>query len=88
VQKAIDKEITQAEAAHVIGRSLRQVQRIVHRVKQEGDLGICHRARGKGPNNRIRNKIKTRFLISEEEPIYELDPTHASEKLLETIVSI
>ena len=58
VRQAIEKRITQAEAAQVIGLDLRQVQRIVQRVRQEGDQGVCHRARGKEPNNRIPDKVK------------------------------
>ena len=83
VQKAIEKRITQAEAARIIGLDLRQVQRIIHRVRQEGDEGICHRARGKEPNNRIPNKVKEKVIELCRETFYELGPTHAQEKLLE-----
>jgi transposase len=83
VQKAIEKQITQAIAAGMIGLSLRQVQRIVARVRQEGDLGISHRARGKEPNNRILPKAKEKVLALCRGIYHELGPTHASEKLLE-----
>jgi len=83
VQQAIEKRITQAKAAQVIGLSLRQVQRAVRRVKQEGDEGICHRARGKDPNNRIPEEVKDAVLKLCRGTYYELGPTHASEKLLE-----
>jgi transposase len=83
VRQAIEKRITQAEAARMIGLSLRQVQRAVRRVKREGDQGICHRARGKEPNNRIPEKVKDKVLKLCRGVYYELGPTHASEKLLE-----
>jgi transposase len=83
VRQAIEKHITQAEAARIIGLDLRQVQRIVRRVRQEGDQGICHRARGKEPNNRIPDKVKDKVLTLCRGTYYELGPTHASEKLLE-----
>jgi len=84
VRQAIEKRITQTEAARVIGLSLRQVQRVVRRVKREGDHGICHCARGKEPNNRIPEKIKDKVLKLCRGIYYELGPTHASEKLLDT----
>ena len=62
VRQSIEKKITQAEAAQMIGLSLRQAQRIVARFRQEGDLGISHRARGKEPNNRILPKVKDKVL--------------------------
>ena len=83
VRQAMEKRITQAKAARVIGLSLRQAQRIVARIRQEGDQGICHRARGKEPNNRIPQKIKDKVLKLCRGIYYELGPTHASEKLLE-----
>ena len=83
VRQAIEKRITQVEAAQMIGLSLRQSQRIVARVRQEGDLGISHRARGKGPNNRILPKVKDKVLDLCRGIYHELGPTHASEKLRE-----
>jgi transposase len=84
VRQAIEKRITQAEAAQLIGLTLRQVQRIVRRIRQEGDQGICHLARGKEPNNSIPDKLKEKVLKLCRGRYYELGPTHASEKLLET----
>ncbi len=83
VRQAMEKRITQAEAAQVIGLDLRQVQRIVRRVRQDGDHGICHRARGKKPNNLIPDKVKDKVIELCRGRYYEFGPTHASEKLLE-----
>ena len=47
INQAIDKEITQKDAARVIGVSYRQTKRLVTRVKEEGNAGIIHRLRGK-----------------------------------------
>lgn len=83
VQKAIEKHITQADAARLMGVNLRQVQRIIRRIRQEGDQGICHRARGKGPNNRISDAVKKRVIELCQGTYHKLGPTHAQEKLLE-----
>jgi hypothetical protein len=83
VRKAIEKRITQAEAARLIGVDLRQAQRIIRRIRQEGDQGICHRARGKEPNNRIQDNVKEKVIKLCQGIYYEFGPTHAQEKLLE-----
>jgi hypothetical protein len=44
--KAIGKAIAQAEAAGIIGVCVRQAQRIVKAVKEEGGQGIIHKGRG------------------------------------------
>ncbi len=42
---------TQAEAARLLGKSTRQVRRLVARFQAEGDAGLIHRLRGQ-PSNR------------------------------------
>jgi len=83
VQKAIEKIITQAEAAQMGGLSLRQLQRIIRRVRTEGGAGVCHRARGRKPNNRISEAVKHKAIELCREHYQEFGPTLASEKLLE-----
>ena len=46
IRKAIDKVITQREASDIIGVTLRQAQRIVLRVRRDGDSGIINKSRG------------------------------------------
>jgi DNA-binding transcriptional regulator LsrR (DeoR family) len=43
IHQAIDKGLTQVEAAGILGLSDRQVRRIIKRVIEEGDRGIVHR---------------------------------------------
>ncbi len=77
IRKAMEKRITQAEAARLMGLDIRQAQRIVQRIRQEGDQGICHRARGKEPNNRIPDNVKDKVIELCQGTYYELGPTHA-----------
>jgi DNA-binding GntR family transcriptional regulator len=62
VRKAIEKSITQAEAADMAGLCLRQLQRIIRRVRREGDAGVCHCARGRTPNNQITETVKDKVI--------------------------
>jgi transposase len=83
VRKAIEKRITQAEAAEMTGLCLRQLQRIIRRVRTEGDPGVCHHARGRKPNNQIPEAVKHKAIELCRERYQEFGPTLASEKLLE-----
>lgn len=83
VRKALDKSITQAEAANIIGRCLRQVRRIVKRVRREGDSGVIHKSRGKPSNRALPGRIKHRALKLYKEKYDDFGPTLASEKLFE-----
>lgn len=83
IRKAIDKEITQDEAAGIIGVSLRQVQRIVRIVKLEGNKGVIHKSRGRFSNRAFSDKVKEKILKLCRKRYYEFGPTLASEKLFE-----
>ena len=83
IRKTLDKSITQVEAASIIGLCLRQIQRIVKRVKTEGDKGIINKARGQLSNRALPYKIKDRALRLYKEKYHDFGPTLGSEKLFE-----
>jgi transposase len=83
IRKAIDKVITQQEAAEIIGVGLRQAQRITKRIRLEGDKGIAHRSRGIPSNRSISDKIKDKALKLFKDKYPDFGPTLASEKLFE-----
>lgn len=83
IHKAVDKRVTQAEAAGILGLSDRQIRRIISRVSKDGDKGVIHRSRGQPSHNAKDIKIKKRA-INLCRTIYEgFGPTLASEKLFE-----
>ncbi len=83
IRKALDKSITQVEAANIIGVSLRQVQRIARAVRAEGNKGIINKARGQLSNRALPNKIKDKALKLYKEKYHDFGPTLGSEKLFE-----
>ncbi|MDP2994314.1 MAG: ISNCY family transposase [Anaerolineales bacterium] len=83
IHQAIDKRLTQVEAASILSLSNRQVRRIVKRVLEEGDSGIVHRSRGKPSHNMIPDKIRARVMDLYEERYQGFGPTLATEKLFE-----
>lgn len=62
MREAIDRHRTQKAAASMIGLSERQVRRLVRAVREEGDGGIVHKARGRPSNRRTREKVKDKAL--------------------------
>lgn len=83
IHEAIEKHITQGTAASLIGVTERQIRRIIKAVREEGDKGIIHKARGKTSPRRIPEKIKNRTLELYKKKYHDFGPTLASEKLLE-----
>lgn len=83
IRKALDKSITQVQAASIIGICLRQAQRIIRTVRAIGDQGIINRSRGRISNRALPDKIKTRALKLYKERYSGFGPTLATEKLFE-----
>ncbi len=83
IHQALDKKITQAEAAGLIGLGDRQIRRLIRRIREEGDEGICHRSRGKASNHRIPKKVKERALKLFKQEYADFNLAHATEKLFE-----
>jgi transposase len=81
VRKAIEKSITQNEAAEILDVSDRQIRRIAMRIQLEGDAGVIHKLRGKSSNRALPGKNRVLRLFKAKYP--DFGPTLASEKLLE-----
>ena len=83
IHQALNKKISQTEAASVIDLSDRQIRRMIKRIREEGDEGICHRSRGTTSNHRIPKKIKGKTLKLFREQYKDFNLVHATEKLSE-----
>ena len=83
VHRSMDGQITQKTAASMAGLSERQVRRIVKTVKEEGDIGIVHRGRGRPSNRRVPDKVKKKVVSLYKKKYLGFGPTLASEKLQE-----
>jgi hypothetical protein len=62
IHQALEKKISQQEAAELARLSTRQMRRLMRRVQQEGDRGILHRQRGRRSNRRIAEPIRQKVL--------------------------
>jgi transposase len=81
VHKIVEGSLTQAEAAGMISLSIRQVRRIVKRIKTEGDKGVQHRSRGRESNRRTPKELVERVLQLYREKYQGFGPTLTAEKL-------
>lgn len=81
IRKVLEGTMAQAEAAHLISLSGRQIRRIVKRLREEGDEGICHKSRGR-PSNRTLS-LKERIIDLYKATYHDFGPTLFSEKLAE-----
>jgi len=83
IHQALEKKITQQQAAEVAGLSTRQMRRLMRRIQQEGDRGILHRQRGQPSNRRLAERVRQKVLCLYQQHYGDFGPTLASEKLRE-----
>jgi len=83
IEPLAEGRLTQAEAATLMGLSVRQVRRILGRYRAEGDAGLLHRARGRPSNRRIPEATARRAVALVETRYRDFGPTLAAEKLAE-----
>ena len=81
INKILSGELTQVKAAKVIELSVRQIGRIVKRVKESGSRGIIHQLRGRKSPKKIDGKNKEGILGVYEKKYKGFGPTLAVEKL-------
>lgn len=77
----ISGQRSQAEAAVLVGRSVRQVRRILSRLRAEGDVGVVHKLRGRPSNNQSDPLVRTRAIELCRKRYTGFGPTLVVEKL-------
>jgi transposase len=83
IYSVINGHILQQEAANILSISCRQVRRSIKRVKEEGDIALVHRSRGKPSNRAMPDKIKEEALKLCNTTYQGFGPTLAAETLFE-----
>jgi len=76
-------ERTQAEAARLLGLSVRQVRRLQRKLERDGDTALVHGLRGKPSNRRLKPQLRQQVLAAYRERFADFGPTFACEKLAE-----
>ena len=82
IRDVLDGKRTQVEAAAVLGRSERQVQRLCAKVRSQGNRGILHGLSGRASNNHLEPALFEQALSALHHPRWEgFRPTFVREKL-------
>jgi hypothetical protein len=76
------KELTQVQAAELLGLGYRQAKRVWRRYQAEGDAGLVHRLRGRAGLRRKAPAVRARVLALHAEALYaDFGPTLLAEEL-------
>jgi transposase len=81
VQALMDARLTVAQAAQVLGRSERQVWRLLARARADGLAGLVHAARGREPANKSDDRLWQRVLKLAMEKYQGVNDRHLQELL-------
>jgi transposase len=79
----LKREVAQVRAAEVLGLSVRQIRRLVDRLREEGPAGIAHRNRGKRSPRKLPDEMVTNIIDTVRRRYWDFGPTFAAEKLRE-----
>lgn len=62
IKKILIGECTKKEASDSLGITIRQINRLLIKLKKEGDEGFAHKNRGKESKKKISEEIKTEIV--------------------------
>ena len=83
IQQAMARTLTQHQAGAVLGVTDRQIRRLIHRLRKDGETGLVHRGRGRPSNRRRPAALKRQVLQLYTRHYGDFGPTLAAEKLAE-----
>lgn len=81
LSQVMDGRLSVDAAAHVLAISRRQIFRLLKLFRNDGAIAIRHKARGRPPNNRIKNGKRDYVLALIRENYTDFGPTLAAEML-------
>lgn len=81
IQQAMARTLTQQQAGAVLGVTDRQIRRLIHRLREDGETGLVHRGRGKPSNRQHAPALKARVLRVYATHYGDFGPTLAAEQL-------
>jgi transposase len=83
LSKVIERRMTTVTAAHLLGLTRRQVQRLLKTFQIDGASALRHKARGQRSNREIGDGIRDFAVCLVREHYLDFGPTLAAEKLAE-----
>lgn len=83
IGQVIERKLKQIRAAEILGLCVRQVRRLMQRVKKVGDVAVVHQSRGKESKRRTVEAIKKKVLYLCRTRYVGFGPTLIAEKISE-----
>lgn len=83
IRKALDGKYTNQQAAEELGLTIRHVQRLKIKVRENGAKDLVHKSRGRTGNKKINPKTIEQAVELIKTHYWDFGPTFATEKLLE-----
>jgi len=83
IHNVITGQITQIEAANILGITDRQIRRLTKEVKEKGDIGLIHKSRGRPSHAAKPPDLKNKAISLCKTRYKGFNPTFAAEKLFE-----
>lgn len=81
LNRALERRLTQAQAAEQLGLSLRQVERLCRKLPMEAPRGLVSKKRGRASNRKLSDELRRRALDLVASRYSDFGPTLAAEKL-------
>jgi transposase len=83
LSKLMANELEPAEAARLLGLSVRSIRRLRARVERDGPAGLVHGNRGRVSSRRIPDQTRAKVLELAKQAYHDVNDTHLSELLAE-----
>ena len=83
IKKVLVGEYTKKEASSSLGLTIRQVYRLLNKLKDEGEKGFVHKNQGKESKRKISDEIKKEVVDLYITEYFDYNFTHFFEKIQE-----
>ncbi|MEA3350629.1 MAG: helix-turn-helix domain-containing protein [Chloroflexota bacterium] len=83
MQRLEENRMKQRKAAEMLGISERHIRRLLRAFREQGEMGLISKRRGKPSNNRLKPEVKQQAIDLLHSRYHDFGPTFANEKLRE-----
>ena len=83
MQQIESQQMTAGQAGELVGLSIRQIRRLIARYREQGAPGLVHGNRGRKPNNRIDEEVRSEILKFAKDRYTDYNDSHLTEELSE-----
>ena len=86
IKKVLVGEYTKKEASVSLGLTIRQIDRLINKLKDEGEKGFVHKNRGKESKRKISDEIKKEVVDLYITEYFDYNFTHFLKRFRKNII--